>query len=445
MRPNHLVVLLAISAAGAPAPAQDLTVKAPPQSAPIAIVNATVHPVSGPAIEGGHVVFDKGRITSVGPGPYTLPGPGTVIDATGKHVWPGLIGAVTQIGLTEIQAVRATLDFREVSRVSPEVFAAVAVNPDSTIIPVTRSSGVLAVGVFPTGGLIPGRASVIRLEGWTWEDMTVRADAGVIVNWPVMRPVRAWWMDQSDEEQQQRSRESTAALDAAFDSAAAYVRARAADPAHPADLRLDALAGVLPTAGDAQRPTFMFAQDLDQITASVTWAAARGLRPVIVGGQDAPLCADLLRRHAVPVVVVGTHNFPKRSDSEYDGAFTLPARLEAAGILWCLAATDDTAHERNLPYNAATAVAYGLDHDAAIRGLTLSTAKVLGVDADLGSLEPGKSATLFIADGSPLEVTTRVERAFIEGRAIDLSSKQTKLAEKYREKYRQSGQVRRAP
>jgi imidazolonepropionase-like amidohydrolase len=171
----------------------------------------------------------------------------------------------------------------------------------------------------------------------------------------------------------------------------------------------------------------------------------RNLKPVIVGGQDAPLCADLLKSHSVPVIVTGTHTFPRRSDSEYDGAYTLPARLEAAGVLWCLASSDDTAHERNLPYNAAIAVAHGLDHDAAIRGLTVNAAKILGVGDAIGSLEAGKAATLFISDGTPLEVTTRIERAFIDGRAIDLSSKHTKLAEKYREKYRQLGEIKRTP
>lgn len=424
---------------------QDLTIKAPAQSQPVAIVNATVHPVSGPPIEGGHVVFENGRITAVGPGAYTLNGPGTVIDATGRHVWPGLIGAVTQIGLTEIQAVRATVDFREVARVSPEVYAAVAVNPDSTIIPVTRANGVLAAGVFPSGGVIPGRASVIRLEGWTWEDMAIKRDAGIVLNWPMMRTVTAWWMDQSEEDQLKRMRESLDAVDAAFDAATAYAGAKAANPGHLTDVRWEAMRGVLPEAGEKQLPVFIFAQDVDQITSAVTWAADRKLRPVIVGGQDAPLCADLLKTHGVPVIVVGTHNFPKRSDSEYNAAFTLPARLEAAGLLWCLASTDDTAHERNLPFNAAIAVAHGLDHDAAVRGLTFNAAKVLGVAGDLGSLEPGKAATLFISDGSPLEVTTRIERAFIDGRVIDLSSKQTKLAEKYREKYRQLGQVKRTP
>ncbi len=418
--------------------AQDLTVKAPAQTQTIAIVNATVHPVSGPPITGGHIVFDKGKITAVGAGPYTLNGPGTVIDATGKHVYPGLIGPVTQIGLTEISSVRATLDHREVGNITPEVWAAVGVNPDSTIVPVTRTNGILTVGVFPTGGLIPGRASVMRLEGWTYEDMAVKADAGLALNWPNTRPFTAWWMDQSEEDQLRAIRRNLDAIDETFDTAAAYFAARAADPGHPADIRWDAMRGVL----EGTLPVFIWAQDVDQITSAVSWATGRKLKPVIVGGQDAVLAADLLKRHDVPVIVLGTHNFPKRADSDYDAAFTLPARLEASGVRWCLASTDDTAHERNLPYNAAIAVAYGLGRDAALRSVTLSAAQVLGVSDRLGSLEAGKSATLIITDGDPLEVTTGVERAYIDGRDIDLSNKQTKLAEKYREKYRQIGAKR---
>jgi imidazolonepropionase-like amidohydrolase len=211
--------------------------------------------------------------------------------------------------------------------------------------------------------------------------------------------------------------------------------------------------GVLPPASPGpeggaapeQLPVFIFANDLDQITAAVTWAAGRKLRPVIVGGQDAPLAADLIRKHAVPVIVSGTHSFPRRADRPYDDAFTLPARLEAAGIDWCLASGQETPHERNLANNAATAAAYGLDADATVRAITLSAARILGVGDRLGSLEAGKSATLIVCDGPVLEVATRVERAFIDGRGIDLSNKQNKLAEKYREKYRQSGQVQRTP
>ncbi len=434
--PRALRSLLVVAALASPALAQDLTVKAPAQTRPIAIVNATIHPVSGPDIASGHIVFENGKITRVGEGPFTLDG-GTVIDATGRHVYPGLIGPVTQIGLSEFPPVRATQDQSEQGSIKPEVFAAVAVNPDSTLIPVTRANGILTVGSFPTGGTIPGRASVMQLEGWTWEEMTVEAGAGLVINWPQMRPVSSRFMNQTDEEQQQTTRRTTQALDEAFDAAAAYLAARGADPARPTDLRWEGMAPFLPTAGPAQKPVLIFAQDADQIHAAVAWAVQRRLRPVIIGGRDAPLAAEALKRHDVPVIVTGTLAFPKRSDSDYDGAYRLPAELEALGIRWCLASADDTAHERNLPYNAAMSVAYGLDPAAALRGVTRSTSEILGVGDRLGSLEPGKLATLIVTDGNPLEVTTRIERAFIAGREIDLSSKQSKLADKYREKYRQ--------
>jgi imidazolonepropionase-like amidohydrolase len=431
--PRLAGLVLFLSAA---ASAQDLGIKAPPQAGPIAIVNVTVHPVSGPVIEHGYIAFDRGLITAVGSGPYTQTGPGTVVDATGRHVWPGLIGADTRLGISEIDLERSTLDYNEVGAITPEVRAAVAVNPDSTNIPVTRSNGVLTVGVFPTGGLIPGRVSVIRMDGWTWEDMAVAQDAGLEVNWPYMGIVSAWWMDKSEDEQRKGIRERIDAIDRAFSQTEAYKKAKAADPSGPTDIRWEAMAGVLPGA-EKQRPLFINAQDVDQIMAAVTWAVGRGLKPVIVGGRDAELCADLLKANDVPVLIQGTHTFPKRADSPYDDAYTLPARLAAAGVRFCLATADTTPHERNLPYNVAMAVAYGLDMDLAVRSITLSAAEVLGVADSLGSLENGKAATLIVTDGNPLEVTTHVERAFIDGREIDLTNKQTRLAAKYREKYRQ--------
>ncbi len=472
--PRLIGFTLLLSAA---AQAQDLGVKAPAQSAPIAIVNATIHPVSGAAIEKGYVAFDHGKITAVGAGEYVPAGVGTVIDATGRHVWPGLIGAETRIGIEEIALVRSTLDYNEVGAITPEVRAAVAVNPDSTNIPVTRSNGILTVGVFPTGQLIPGRVSVMRMDGWTWEDMAVEQDAGLVINWPYMQVVNAWWMDKSEEDQRKAIRESIDAIDRAFASAEAYKKAKVADPSGPTDIRWEAMLPYLPdrswqgpwkpaieianeqrnmkqsgatepVAGygfdpnvdlvsESPKPVFIAAADVDQITAAVTWAAGRHLRAVIVGGRDAEMCADLLKAHDVPVLITGTHTFPKRADSAYDDAYTLPARLAAAGVRFCIASNDATPHERNLPYNAAMAAAYGLDMDTAVRSITLSAAEVLGVSDRLGSLEAGKAATVIVTDGNPLEVTTHIERAFIDGREIDLSNKQTALAAKYREKYRQ--------
>lgn len=425
--------------------AQDLGVKAPPQRAAVLITGATVHPVSGPAIERGYVLFEGGKITAVGAEPAPrVAGDLEVIDASGRHVYPGLIGAVTQIGLTEIQAVRASRDFNEAGGVTPEARAAVSVNPDSTLIPVTRSNGILTVGVFPTGGLLAGQAAALRLDGWTWEEMALKANIGTVIEYPFVRPVTEWWSTAPAEEQLKSIQRNLDQLDEAFRSASAYEAARRAEPNRPADLRWEALTSVLPPGGAEreQLPVFVQANDVDQISSAVSWAVGLGLRPVIVGGRDAHLVTDLLRQHDVPVIVQGTHNLPKRSDSAYDEAFTLPAKLEAADVRWCLAFSDDTAHERNLPYNAATAVAYGLDRGAALRGITLGAAEILGVADRIGSLEPGKLATLIVTTGDPLDVRSNVIIAFIDGRRIDLSNKQTELAAKYRERYRQTGDLK---
>jgi len=411
---------------------QDLGAKAPPQREPIAIVGATVHTVSGEPIPSGFVLFDEGRIVAVGAGPRAFAPNVRIVDGAGKQVYPGFVCVDTQLGLVEIAAVRATRDFDEAGAISPEVRAAVAVNPDSTLLPVARSNGVLVAGVFPAGGLLPGRASVLRLEGWTWEEMAILDSAGIVVDWPVVRPVLAPWMPKSAKEQRERAVKDLRALREAFASARAYVSARGAGAPLPVDVRWEALAeAFLP----ARKPVFVRAQDYDQIVSAVTFAAEFDLKLVVVGGRDAPLCLDLLKRHDVAVCALGTVTLPKRQDSFYDEVYRLPAALEASGIRWCLQSGEEAANERNLPYSAAMAVAHGLDRAAAIRSITLSAARILGVDDRYGSLEAGKSATLFLCDGDPLEVPTRVERAFIDGREIDLSNKQTKLAEKYRRKY----------
>ncbi len=437
---KHAALLTALLLFAVSVTAQDLTRKAPPQKAPVALVHGTVHPVSGDVIDDGYVLFDGGRITEVGKSAGKMfAGTVQVVDVTGKHVYPGLIDPNTSLGLLEIGAVRATHDFNEVGGITPEVRAAVAVNPDSTLIPVTRSNGILTAAVLPSGGTIAGRASILRLDGWTWETMAVRADAGLVVRWPVPRPIRARWMDETDEEQMKKARRARHRVREAFERAKAYLAARDADPSTPLDLRWEAMRGVLQGVDGKRQRVFIHAQDYDQIVPAVAFCAEHELKAVIVGGRDAHLCAALLKRHDVGVILNGTFRMPKRNDSDYDEIFTLPARLEAAGVRWCMSSGSRASNVRNLPYAAALAVAYGLDPDVALRALTLRTAQVLGVDDTLGSLDVGKSATLIVTDGNPLEMTTHVERAWIDGREIDLRNKQTELRDKYREKYRQLG------
>lgn len=424
MRATIPLLLLAAAAA-----AQDLTPRAAPQAGPIAIVHATVHPVSGPSIEDGYVLFDKGVIVEVGSG--APKGPARAVDARGKHVYPGWIAAYTNLGLTEIGAVRATRDDREVGDLTAEVRAAVAVNPDSTLIPVARANGVLSFAAFPRGGLVPGRASVLSVEGWTWEEMAVETDAGLVVEWPAPRPPPNRDEEKDEAKAIEEVRRNRDRLEQAFLEARAYAAARAADPKTPEDVRYEAMRRAL----DGERPVFLLAHDYDQIAGALAFAARWKVRPVIVGGQDSWLLAEEIKAAGAAVVVDGVHRFPKRSDSDYDEVFRLPARLEAAGVSWCLASGEGASNERNLPYAAGRAVAYGLPRDAAIRAITLYAARVLGVDARLGSIEKGKDATLIVTDGDPLEIPTGVVAAYVRGCEIDLSSKQKKLYEKYRAKY----------
>ena len=451
---------LVVAALFAPAPchAQDLVAKAPAQSEPIVIENATVHTITGDTIENGYVYFKAGVIEAVGKAPLPrFAEQVRIVDGTGKHVYPGLIAPYSQIGLIEIAAVRATLDMGEVGTGTPEVRAAVAVNPDSSILPVTRSNGVLLAGVFPKtsmsgqlayfsgpGGLFPGRASVMRLEGWTWEDMTALDDAGLIINWPFPRPVDAWWMNKSRDEQQKEIDRSIKSIDDLLTSARAY----AAGPAdQPKDLRFEAMRSILPTfkGPGGQRPVYIEANDYDAIEQGVAMCVKHGLRCVIIGGRDAAMCADLLKRHQVSVIVEGAFRFPKRDDSPYDEGYTLPARLESAGVNWCLSSGEEAANERNLPYAAAMAVAHGLNPKIALEAITIRPAKLLGVADKYGSIEVGKSATLVLVDGDILEITSNVTKAFLDGRSIELVDKHKALAEKYREKYRQLGPAGKPP
>ncbi len=423
-----LIATLAIAATGALA--QDLEHTAPAQDHPVFLVGATVHTISGETIENGVVSFADGILGIVGKADEIMPrislSPDSeIIDLSGKHLYPGLIDSVTVLGLEEVSSVRATLDKNETGDMTPEVRAYVAVNPDSTVIPTARANGILTFGVFPTGGTIPGRASILNADGWTTEDLALERDAGLIINWPRMR-----FSGDNAKRQRERRDERIESLNEVYRNAGAYMKAHT-----DRDLRLEAIATTLP--GDDQNPVFLNADDYDQITAAVNWAVDLGLDPVIVGGRDAHLCTDLLVSTGTPVIIGGTYNFPKRDDAAYDDPYTLPAKLEAAGVQWSLTMSGRFAHERNLPEAMGISVAHGLDHAAALRGITIEAANILGVGDMLGSIESGKHATLVVTDGDILDVTSIVEHAWIAGSKIELTNKQTELRDKYREKYRQ--------
>jgi imidazolonepropionase-like amidohydrolase len=415
------------------------------QSQPIALVGATVHPVTGPVIESGIVLFDGGKILAVGRD-VVIPEKALKVDVTGKHVYPGLIDANSQLGLIEVPSVRGSVDSSETGLVNPNVKAEVAVNPDSELIPVGRSGGVLSVLTVPSGGLIAGQSACIQLDGWTWEDMTLKSGVGLHITWPRMQPVDAWWIEQSAEEQTQDRDRALKTIRQAFDDAKAYRTAKQAHadgkgPQPEFDIRWEAMLPVL--AGEMR--VFIDAEDIQQIQAALAFCQQEKLRPVIVGGYDAVACAPLLKQHNVPVIVGGVYRLPVRGSEDYDAGYTLPARLQAAGITYCIAgelggaSSGGPSNVRNLPYHAAAAVAYGLDAEEALKSITLYPAQILGVADRIGTLESGKDATLIVTTGDPLEISTQVTAAYIQGRQVDLNDRQKRLWEKYKEKYRRMG------
>lgn len=434
------IIAISLLFVSATASAQSRQIPAPLQSGPIIIHSATIHTVSGETIEdNGYVLFENGMILHVGQGKLpTVPGV-ELVDASGLHVYPGLISTDTYMGLTETSSINVTNDHTELGQVKPEVRAAVAVNPDSALIPVARANGILTAMVFPRGGLVSGRGSVIRLDGWTWEDMTIDPEAGLLINWPRTEPARRSRLNTTSESDQLKQIEKNLKqIEDLFDDALAHAISRDADTTLAIDLRYEALRYVL----KRRKPVFVRAGSVGQIESAVAWAVRRKLRIVIVGGQNADKAIDLLKKHNIPVIITGLHHLPSNRHDNYDRLFTLPAKLYEAGILFAIASGTSPAHERNLNHNAATAVAYGLPRAEALRSITLNAAQIIGLGSTHGSIEVNKSATLIITDGDPLEITTDTLVAYIDGRRIDLGSRHKTLNEKYREKYRQLGIIK---
>ncbi len=389
------------------------------QSKPIAIVGATLHTISGEDLQSGTIVFADGKITQIGSN-GALPADTEIIEAHGKHVYPGLIESSSDLGLVEINSIRATIDSSETGTLNPNVQALTAFNPDSELIPVARANGILLAISAPEGGLLAGRSSLLMLDGWSRDDMTLKQDTGMHARWP-------------------RNDIDLKEFAEFFEQAKRYAAAASITTDAPRrDLRLEAMAPVL----SGKIPLIVKANEVDDIRSAIAFQKRNGIKLIIEGGSDACLCAELLKKEHIAVIVSSVYNIPSRRHSAYDEAYTLPKRLHDAGIAFCISAGGRFGANgiRNLPYNAATAAAYGLPESMALRAITLSPAEILGVSDRVGALHAGLDATLFVADGNILETPTQVEMAFVSGRRVDLNSRHTQLYHKYSEKYRRLGE-----
>jgi imidazolonepropionase-like amidohydrolase len=410
------------------------TMPAPPQTKPIAIKGATIHPVSGPDIPSATIVFENGKITALG-ADATIPSGAEVIDGAGKHVYPGLINANTVLGLVEIGAVRATVDVEEAGAINPNVRSVTSINPDSELIPVARSAGILTALSVPEGGLISGQSVVLRLDGWTPEEMTVLSPAAMHLRWPNLTIDRRPRARKSVKDQQKEIDKAQKQIRDAFQIARSYWQARKnPGPDFKSDLRWEALMPVF----DKKLPLFVHASTLAQIEAALAWAKEMQLRIVLVDGDDAWRVAPQLKESDTAVVLGPATSRPAHRDDDYDSGWSGAAKLQQAGVRFCIASNGRGAetNERNVGYEAGLAAGYGLPKEEALKAVTLYAAQILGVADRLGSLETGKAATLIVTNGDPLDFPTQVEAAYIDGRKIDLSNRQTRLRDKYQQKYR---------
>ena len=400
---------------------------------PIALVGGTVHPVSGPPIENGTVVMDQGRITAVGAA-ITPPAGAQVVPCQGKHVWPGFVAPFTTLGLVEVSSVRGPSDQAETGNINPNVRAETAINPESDLIPVARVNGVTSALVVPRGGAISGTSALIHLEGWTREDMTLRAPVALHVNWPAMGINRGGFDTRSEEEQKRQRERDLKEIRQAFEDAHEYVQARAAEgksgvPRHDQDVKWDAMGKAL----RGEIPVVFHCSALNQIEAILKFADEQQLTKVVLAdAYDSWRVADELKRRHIAVITGATQSLPRRLYEPYDTGMSLPAKLAAAGVKFCISdGGGDTYNARNLPYEAAMAAAFGLPHDEALKAVTLYPAQIFGVGDQVGSIETGKVADLVVGDGDPLEITTHVEKVYVAGKETSMETRQTRLFHKY--------------
>ena len=337
----------------------------------------------------------------------------------------------------ETLSVESTDDRREFGELHPESTPSVAINPDSDLLTVARAAGILLAVTVPGSGLVAGSASAIRLDGWTPAELTVDPSVGLVLTWPMVEPTRSFASRRSPEDQKKRAKEDLEKIGRFFDEMAAINAARAADPTVAHDERAEAMRDVL----SGKDPVFVEVGSASQIESAVTWMKARGLRTVIVGAEGVESAIPLLKAEGIPVIVRGVHRVPGQRHARTDAAYTLPKKLADADIFFSIATGDEPAHERNLPHHAATAAAFGLDPEAALRAVTANPCVIAGLATRYGTLAPLQSASIIVTRGHPLELTSDVAAAWIDGRSIDLTSHQSQMKSKYETKLKQQGSL----
>lgn len=410
----------------------------------VLIRNVTIHPVSSPDIANGSVLVVGGKIAEVGTKVGGHAG-ARVVDGHGLHLYPGLINAATNVGLSEISAVRETVDLDEIGSYNPELRAEVAFNPTSEHIEVVRAAGITSVVTLPGSGarggfragsssnIITGQGALMHLDGWTWEQMALKRGAAMDMLFPAIQSLPRQFAaiaptaprTFADEEKQFQERVRN--LNEFFDSARAYAKAKAAGgPEFRPDIKLDAMLPVI----DGKQPLFIRAEQERTMKAAIEFADREKVKIIIAGPRELGSAGPLLKERGIPVVLGKVFQLPERDDDAYDAPYTLPNEFYKAGVKFCFG-TFDVEFARNVPFEAAQASAFGLPHEEALKALTINSAQILGVGEQVGSIERGKIADLILTDGDPLEAKTSIKQMFIAGRSVNLASRHTREYDKW--------------
>lgn len=425
---TYFVALMGMSVAWAQVPAP-----APAQSQPIAIMNGTAHLGNGRVIENSIVAFKDGKIELVVDATKVrvdLSGYQQV-DAQGKHIYPGLILPKTNLGLEEVAAVRATVDDNEVGNINPNVRSAIAYNTDSELIPTMKFNGIQIAQITPQGGRVAGTSSIMQLDAWNWEDALYKVDDGVHVNWPALSYGPRWWRGETERRPNEDYKDQVNDILQLIKDTRSYMESNPKEK----NLKLEAMIPVV--TGESQ--LFVNAdqpKEIMEVVQTLTHMEIPNI--VLTGAADVWYVKDLIKEKNIPVLLTNVHRVPGRNSEDYDLPYKLPALLHKEGILVGLTYENGMlASNRNLPFFAGTAAAYGnIDKEEALKLITSNTAKILKIDDRTGTLEKGKDANIVISGGDILDMPSNIIVAsYIQGREVELHAMQQRLYEKFKEKY----------
>lgn len=412
--------------------AQETVYPAAAQSQTIALTNGVVHVGNGQVIENGMVLFSNGKIVDVRP--TAAIADVKVIDCKGKHIYPGLILSVSNLGLVEVGSVRATVDATELGQMNPNIRSLVAYNTDSKVGNTLRNNGILQANITPAGGILSGSSSVVQLDAWNWEDAVVLADNAMHFRMPslMLRPGGRGFGrfgGQQTGDPIKRSLDQIELVKVFFREAKAYYQEASHEETN---LKYEAVKGLF----NKKQKLFVHCDIVKEMLIAVDFAREFGVDVVIVGGSESYLIADLLKQNNIAVILQQMHSLPTMVDDDVDQPYKTPAALQKAGVLFAINDDDGNTRQRNLAFNAGTAAAYGLTKEEALAAITLNAAKILGVGEKTGSLEKGKDATLLVSEGDLLDMRGNIIlQAFIQGREVNLTDKHKQLYERYKYKY----------